>query len=384
MKAILYAIPIFLITIAFEYWWAQRFRGNQIQDAGGRTRQIYNFSDTVGSLHTGMLSRITLSFFRLLTYGIYILVFNQFAVFHWDLQSPLAYVVALILYDHSYYWSHRSRHEIRILWATHITHHNSEYFNLSTALRQASSGALFDWIFYLPLALVGIPWQMLLVVSLIDLLYQYWVHTELIGKLGWFDRVFVSPSNHRVHHGQNDYCIDKNYGGILILWDRLYGSFVEERNEPVVYGVRTTLANFDPIWTNLHYFHAIWLDFKSAKGLANKLEAIFAPTSGWDGEKLAAEHFVPESFKRFTVEYSAGILWYGFSQLVINVFLVVGFLYKFPTWNQGQAIVAGIWLMAAFSGPVALIQSRSWAKKLEVARWLLFIPLAIWLSGVGQ
>jgi alkylglycerol monooxygenase len=140
------------------------------------------------------------------------------------------------MYDFFYYWKHRANHEVRIMWAGHITHHNSEFFNLSTALRQSSTTFFFDWIFYLPMAVVGVPPAMFVGVALIDLLYQYWVHTELVGKLGWFDRVFVSPSNHRVHHGQNDYCLDKNYGGILILWDRLFGTFEDERDEPISYG----------------------------------------------------------------------------------------------------------------------------------------------------
>jgi sterol desaturase/sphingolipid hydroxylase (fatty acid hydroxylase superfamily) len=116
------------------------------------------------------------------------------------------------------------------MWASHVVHHSSEYYNLSTALRQTSTGSFLGWVFYLPLAVVGVPWQMLVIVGLIDLLYQYWVHTELIGRLGVLDRILVTPSNHRVHHGQNDYCIDKNYGGILVLWDRLFGTFADERD----------------------------------------------------------------------------------------------------------------------------------------------------------
>jgi hypothetical protein len=112
-----------------------------------------------------------------------------------------------------------------------MVHHSSEFYNLSTALRQTSSGWIFGWIFYLPMALAGVPPIVMGAVALIDLLYQYWVHTEMVGRLGWMDRVFVTPSNHRVHHGQNDYCIDRNYGGILILWDRLFGTFADERDD---------------------------------------------------------------------------------------------------------------------------------------------------------
>jgi sterol desaturase/sphingolipid hydroxylase (fatty acid hydroxylase superfamily) len=137
--------------------------------------------------------------------------------------------LALVFYDFCYYWLHRAGHRVAVLWAAHVVHHQSEDYNLSTALRQTSSGFLLGWIFYLPMAVAGVPPLVFGVVALVDLLYQYWVHTQQIGRLGWFDRWFCSPSNHRVHHAVNDRYLDKNYGGILIVWDRLFGSFIERR-----------------------------------------------------------------------------------------------------------------------------------------------------------
>src|SRR3546814_10023481 len=122
----------------------------------------------------------------------------------------------------------RMGHEVNILWAAHVVHPQSEQYNLSTALRQTSTGGLLGWIFYLPMALLGYPLQVFVAVALIDLLYQFWVHTEQVGKLGWFDRVFCSPSNHRAHHATNQRYLDHNYGGILIVWDRLFGTRSEE------------------------------------------------------------------------------------------------------------------------------------------------------------
>ena len=140
-------------------------------------------------------------------------------------------LLALMFYDLCYYWLHRAGHVVALFWAAHVVHHQSQHYNLSTALRQTSSGMLFGWIFYLPMAVAGVPPTVFGIVLLIDLLYQFWVHTEQVGKLGWFDRVFCSPSNHRVHHAVNDGYLDKNYGGILVLWDRLFGSFQEEKDE---------------------------------------------------------------------------------------------------------------------------------------------------------
>ena len=177
-----------------------------------------------------------------LSVGIYVLVYNHFALFALPADDWRVWVGALIAYDFFYYWNHRIDHEVGLFWAAHVVHHQSDAFNLSTALRQPSSGVLLGWIFYLPMAIAGVPPVVFVAVGLIDLLYQFWIHTELIGKLGWFDRVFASPSNHRVHHGVNDQYLDKNYGGILILWDRLFGTFEEEVEKPV-FGVRGGLGD---------------------------------------------------------------------------------------------------------------------------------------------
>jgi sterol desaturase/sphingolipid hydroxylase (fatty acid hydroxylase superfamily) len=150
------------------------------------------------------------------------------------------WVAGLVAYDFCYYWHHRLGHESAIFWASHVVHHQSQEFNLSTALRQTSSGALLGWVFYLPMAVIGFPPQVFAAAALIDLLYQYWIHTEHVGRLGWLDHVLATPSNHRVHHAVNDGYIDRNYGGILIVWDRLFGSFVEERQ------LRLAATHFPP------------------------------------------------------------------------------------------------------------------------------------------
>jgi hypothetical protein len=141
-----------------------------------------------------------------------------------------------------YYWHHRAGHRVALFWAAHVVHHQSEDYNLSTALRQTSSGWLAGWLFYLPMALAGFPPLVFGVVALIDLLYQFWVHTEQVGRLGWFDRWFCAPSNHRVHHAVNEAYLDRNYGGVFIVWDRLFGTYAEEdQRASCVYGTRAPL-----------------------------------------------------------------------------------------------------------------------------------------------
>ncbi|HRA62493.1 MAG TPA: sterol desaturase family protein, partial [Burkholderiaceae bacterium] len=202
-QVIVLAIPVFLLMMLAEWALARR-----------RGVVVYRFSDTVNSLSLGGLSQLSGLFTKLLAVGIYTLVYQSVALFpdraFWSTWYGV--VLALLFYDFCYYWLHRAGHEVAVFWAAHVVHHQSQQYNLSTALRQTSSGALLGWVFYLPMALAGVPPLIFGIVALIDLLYQFWVHTELVRKLGWFDRVFCSPSNHRVHHAINDRYLDRNYG----------------------------------------------------------------------------------------------------------------------------------------------------------------------------
>ena len=216
-KAIAFATPVFFLLIALELLVA-RARGM----AGA-----YRLNDAVNSLSLGVMSQVVGLFVRVFNYGVYVLVFEHVALGNWP-GEWWAWALAIVFYDFCYYWNHRLGHESAVFWASHVVHHQSQRYNLSTALRQTSSGAFLGWIFYLPMAVAGVPPAMFAVAAIVDLLYQYWIHTEVIGKLGWFDRWFASPSNHRVHHAVNDRYIDRNYGGIFMAWDHLFGTFVDE------------------------------------------------------------------------------------------------------------------------------------------------------------
>lgn len=271
-KVILFATPVFFLLIALELAWGW-YKG----------RNTYRLNDAINSISLGVLSQITALFGRGLRLGLYILAYQWTQAWTGDFKAfwstPWGWVLALIFYDFCYYWLHRMGHECAILWAAHVVHHQSQDYNLSTALRQTSTGFLFGWIFYLPMALAGVPPEVFAVVALIDLLYQFWVHTEHIGKLSWFDRVFCSPSNHRVHHAINDRYLDRNYGGILVLWDRIFGSFQEE-DEACVYGTRTALNSWNPIRANLEVYGSLAKQAWHAPNWKDKLLVWFKPP-GW-------------------------------------------------------------------------------------------------------
>ncbi len=276
-QIIVLATPVFLLLMALEYA-VGRWRG----------RNTYRLNDTLHSVGLGVMSQVSGVFGQLLRIGLYSLVFEQFAFTQLPADALWVWLFALVFYDFCYYGLHRAGHRVAVLWAAHAVHHQSEDYNLGTALRQTSSGFLLGWIFYLPLALAGVPPLVFAVVALIDLLYQFWVHTQHVGRLGWFDRWFCSPSNHRVHHAVNDRYLDKNYGGILIIWDRLFGTFKEEdKLEPIVYGTRAPLASFNPLWANLQVYRDLALDAWRTRSGADKLRLWLKPP-GWRPADVAA------------------------------------------------------------------------------------------------
>jgi len=196
----------------------------------------------------------------------------------------------MVMYDFCYYWLHRLGHERTILWAAHVAHHQSEDYNLTSALRQTSTGFLFGWIFYIPMYLLGIPAEVVVTVGALNLIYQFWVHTQHIGKLGWYEWIFVTPSNHRVHHAQNDIYLDRNYGGLFIIWDRLFGTYQEELDaEPVVYGIRGPLQSWNPVRALTHIYCDMAQDCWRTRRWRDKLKIWFART-GWRPADVAQRY----------------------------------------------------------------------------------------------
>ena len=369
MSPILYAFPVFFASMGVEAWLLRR-----------RGLPGYDIADALTSLHAGILSQVAGVFVKLLTFTLYVLVYQKFAVTAWPTDQALPWVLALLAYDFIYYWAHRFGHEVGIMWAAHIVHHSSEHFNLSTALRQSSSGGLFGWVFYLPLAVVGVPPVMLAIVGLIDLLYQYWVHTELIGKLGWLEKVLVTPSNHRVHHGQNDYCIDTNYGGIFIVWDRLFGTYADERDdEKVVYGVRGPLLSYNPLWANLQQYAVLIDQAAATKGWRQKLQVWLAPPGGWHHERV--QPFDPAGFVRFEPPTPPVIKRYAVVHYVVLALMLVHFLMVQAGLDMGSRLGYAAIILAAAVTVGGMLEGARWALAAEAARLAATI-LAIFLWPV--
>lgn len=315
---ITWATPVFFALIALELLIA-RWQG----------KKVYHSSDAINSLSLGVISQIAAVFTKLLTLGIYAWCAQHLAWWHLPADSLWVWLSGLLLYDFCYYWLHRFGHEVNILWAAHVVHHQSEDYNLSTALRQTGSGNLLGWLFYLPMAIIGYPLEVFVVVALIDLLYQFWVHTEVVGRLGWFDRVFCSPSNHRAHHAVNDKYLDRNYGGVLIIWDRLFGTFIEEDDkDPPIYGTRSPLRSWNPLWANVEVYWATLKDAWHARRWRDKLLVWIKPP-GWRPVDVA-ERFPKNQFdiarERFAPPLPTPLVLYSLIQFALLLAMGVHFL----------------------------------------------------------
>jgi len=276
-QAVSLAVPVFVGLIGLEFI-ASRARGTR----------SYRLADSINSLSCGIVSTGMRVFF-----GFIALFFYEWVLRHWApvrLSSDHwgTWLFAFVAYDFCYYWYHRLGHTVGLLWAAHVVHHQSEEFNLTTALRQPGTGSFASWPFYLPLALCGVPLAVFLMVGVMQLFYQFWPHTREIGRLGILDRWIQTPSNHRVHHAQNDVYLDRNYVGVFLVWDRLFGTFQEELDEePCVYGIRGQLKSWNPVWANLHYYVAMAKDSWHAGSWIDKVKVWLAPP-GWRPADVAA------------------------------------------------------------------------------------------------
>ena len=372
MNLVIYAVPFFLLAIvvelAYGIW---------------RHNNTFRLNDSVGSLFLGTLSQAR----RFVTLGVggyvYYLITQYFSLPLMDASHWFTWVLAMVLYDFCYYWLHRLGHERTILWAAHVAHHQSEDYNLTTALRQTSTGWLLGWLFYIPMYLLGIPAEVVVTVGSLNLIYQFWVHSEHIPKLGWYEWIFVTPSNHRVHHAQNDIYMDRNYGGLFILWDRLFGTFQEEQeNEPPIYGIRGPLHSFNPFKAITHIYVDRARESWHAASWRDKLRVWVART-GWRPADVEARY--PRSkpdladFQKYDPPISHQVAWYAFFQL-IAVFVLLNVMEA-----TSLSYLAGVALWGFLLATT--VTTALWLDKWPAARllrweWLRLACAAV-LLGLG-
>ena len=263
------AIPMFALLIAFEAFIASR------------KEDVRDKKDTWTNILLGFGSVLFGAVFALFSSLIYESVY-LYAPVRVPMNVWWSWTVLLFVDDFAYYWFHRFSHEVRFFWNFHVVHHSSNHYNLSVAVRQSWFSGIAHWIFYIPVAFLGFPLWAFVTMHGFNLVYQFWIHTPYIARLGFLEQVLNTPSHHRVHHGVNEDYLDKNYAGIFIIWDKIFGTFVGE-NEKVKYGIIKPLSSYNPLWINSHAWAEMFEVMKNKNTLFGKIRCIFgAPAMEFD------------------------------------------------------------------------------------------------------
>jgi sterol desaturase/sphingolipid hydroxylase (fatty acid hydroxylase superfamily) len=372
-RAIAFAIPVFFLFILVELAW---------NISRGDSR--YRFHDSIASLSCGIGQILVDTVFRFITFGGYVLAWKHLRVATIG-DSLVAWIGIIVGVDFFYYWFHRASHRVNFLWAMHAVHHQSEEYNLSTALRQSWLDPLVYWTFLVPLAIAGFTPAMYAASATLNLLYQFFIHTRAVKKLGPLEWVFNTPSHHRVHHGIDPQYIDKNYSGIFIVWDHLFGTFEPEGIEPV-YGTVKPLASWNAVWANAAEWARIASLARGAGTLRERVWAWFAPPE-WRPVALGGSVVVPEvdraHYAKFETTATRGVDAYvavSFAAAAIGAAFLMYFAPEFP-WAIVVLLAGSIFAMTRGWG--ALMEGKRWAVWFETARWIATIAMAAVLAWRG-
>ncbi|MDO9553913.1 sterol desaturase family protein [Rhodonellum sp.] len=369
LSPVVIAIPIYFLLMGIELI-VLRFQENP----------SYRLNDAITNINLGVMSQVTGVFIKVLSIGVYTLVFENFALM--QIQSNIwTFLLLFFLYDFCYYWAHRMSHEINLFWGGHVVHHSSEEYNLSVALRQSSTQTLWTFFFYLPLALIGFDPISLVLVSGLNLLYQFWIHTEAIDRMGFLEKFMNTPSHHRVHHGRNPKYIDKNHGGTFILFDKWFGTFKEEEERPT-YGITTPVKSWNPVWVNISHYSSMKEELGQIHNWKDRIRYLFKKP-GWLPDYLGgyrAPKEVEPNYEKFNTTMPNPLNYYVFFQYVLLMGLTAFFLFNLDTFGiLSKILISGliVWSTVSFSG---IFEQSKWYHVQEVLRITIF-SLFIWYVG---
>jgi sterol desaturase/sphingolipid hydroxylase (fatty acid hydroxylase superfamily) len=362
-QALTYAIPVFLLLIGLEAFFAWR-----------KGVKINRGPDMISSLTSGMsniLKDVLGLSIVVVSYGWLV---DRIGLFDIGTQWYV-WIIAFVAKDFAGYWIHRLEHTINIFWNRHIIHHSSEEFNLSCALRQSISEVFsFVGLFLLPAALIGVPQEVIAVIAPIQLFAQFWYHTRLIDKMGWLEYVIVTPSHHRVHHAINPEYIDKNYGQIFILWDKWFGTFQPELGEvQPVYGVKRPVHTWNPFLIGLQHIWQIMKDAWRTRSVADKFRIWFMPT-GWRPKDVEAQYPVSSisdvyHFEKYDTHLSGKLLTWSWIQISVLLALVMDLFLRFAAIGFPEVMIYGLFLFVSIFSLTSLMDRVRYALIAEVIRF---------------
>ncbi|OOG73755.1 sterol desaturase family protein [Algoriphagus sp. A40] len=362
-------IPLILFFMGVEYLFALKFK----------KKGVFKFESSVSNLSVGIWERFCYLFSSALFYEIFVWTHENLALFsipsHW-----LSWVILLMATDFVWYWYHRLGHEVNLFWAAHVVHHQSEEFNLTAAARITLLQSLVRTVFWCALPVLGYSPDMVVSILLIHGGYSFFTHTQMIGKLGWLEYIFITPSHHRVHHASNPEYLDKNYGDIFVFWDKMFGTFKVE-TLPVTYGLVKPLDSYSFLWGHFHFSIDLWLALKREPSYLKKLQLLFSKPETLDAD------FGEESRNTFgIIKSSDPHTWASKVYVVIQLVLLLGGLVSVTKFYSGLS--AGIiWLLGtiifvSLINVCAILEQKRWVYYLEHFRLFVLGLLAIELDYV--
>lgn len=371
---IVYATPFFILLILLEIYVAYRLK----------IKGYYRLNDALTNLSIGLGDQVIAVFSKVVMLLMYDYLYQHYAIFNIPL-NPLTFLVGLLIFDGIFYWAHRWGHEVNFMWGGHVVHHSSEEYNLTVALRQPW---FFQWItfnLFLPMAILGFDTKILAVIAGFDILYQFWIHTKLIKSLGPLEWVLNTPSHHRVHHGVNPQYVDKNYGGVFIIWDRLFGTFEQEK-EPVVFGITSPLKSWNPAWANVHYYVYLANLSSQCRTLADKLRVWIKPP-GWKPQYLGGQEFPPPVSVATAIKFDTPtprpLQVYLIVQYVIILALGTAYLYIAPTLYTPLSLLYCGYLLFTLVCVGWLLSNKPYARTMEFLR-LAALPILFYMLPFTQ
>ena len=358
------AIPFFLLMIGLELWMARR-RGE---------RDAFRLNDTITNLNIGIGNQVFNLFFQIGILALYFVIFSRYAL--WQLPVNLwSGLLCILLFDFIFYWAHRWSHEMNFWWGAHVVHHQSEEYNLSVALRQSWFHNILAFILFLPLPFLGFDPAVFFLAGAIHTLYQFWIHTKLIGKLPrWIEFWLNTPSHHRVHHGVNPQYIDKNHGGVFIVWDRLFGTFQQEEEE-VVYGITSPLSSWNPGWANVHYYVEM---VRAARRMRwrDRFKMIWA-RPGWRPDYMGGTIPIPEpdpARRKYDARSPSHLLnFYVLGQFVLILAGLCAYMYYFEELQFFFKVLLMALLLLSTVLCGGIMEHKKWVRPLEYIRLFLVL-----------
>lgn len=341
-------------------------------------QKLYRLPDSIANLSCGITSQLSGLFLKIFAIGAYQFLFEHFAFFTLE-RTWFYWLMLFLLADMAYYWAHRMSHEINLFWGGHVVHHQSEEYNLSVALRQSSLQVVWTFAFSLPLAFIGFNTFDFALMSAFITLYQFWIHTETINKMGWFEYIFNTPSHHRVHHGRDPKYIDKNHAGTLIIWDKLFGTFQEEEERPT-YGITKPLNSWNPIWANISHYIEMSKDIKQIPKWSDRIKYLFKKP-GWlpdyMGGYRAAPHVDKAAYKKYDTPAPIMLNYYVLFQYVLCLVATALFLFNSGKFTLGEKALITVLISLAVVNCGVLFENRKWVVWSEWLRIILYPALLI-------